>query len=1320
MISRFSVKKAYTVVVGIVLILILGIVAYTKMTVDLLPAMELPYAIVITTYPGASPEAVETGVTKPIEQAVASIDNIENIQSISSENVSMVIIEFGSDANMDAATIDMRESLDQISSYFDESVGNPIIMKLNPNMLPVMVAAVDMEGADSIELSEYVEESLAPSLEGVDGVASVTTMGVVEETVQVIIREDKVKEVNKKVKTALDKKFQEAEDAIADGESQIASGKSQVASGQKTANEEFAKAEVKINNTKYEMLKSEEEVNKALAELLEQETALKEQKTQLTTAISSLKELLATYQNLATQKAQLEAALAANPGDAALNAQLQAIVAAMTQMEEGLATQVDASGNPLTFDTLPTYITSLESALKQVNSGLKQIKTAKKTLNSTLKKITNGKKTLDDSYVELKEKQAETQSTLTETKVQLDQGEKELEEQKTAFEEAKEAAYDGADMNTILTTDMISGILTAQNFEFPAGYVTEDDVDYLVRVGEKFDDVESLQDFVLLDMGMDGLDPIKLSDVADVFVQNNADTMYTRLNKNPGVILSIAKQNEYSTKEVSDNIKEAFEEIEEADEDVSFTSLMDQGMYIDLVAGSVLENLMVGAVLAIIILMLFLKDIRPTGIVAVSIPVSVIFAIVLMYFSDVTLNVISLSGLALGVGMLVDNSIVVIENIYRLRNEGLSVKNAAIKGAAQMAGAITASTLTTVCVFLPIVFMEGVTKQIFKDMGLTIAYSLFASLIVAITFVPMMASKTFGKISEKENKSINKISNAYASILPSVLNHKVLVLVVTMVLFVATIVLAIAKGFSFMPEMDSPQMSMTLTMPDDTETLEETAAMSDDVIDRVLEIEDIKTIGALVGGDSMSMLGLGSDSSFTTVSYYIECKEDKEHTNQELADMILEKTKDLEAEVSVTASSMDMSALMTSGISIQVKGKEIDKLQELAQQIGERLESVDGLMEISDGLEEATPEYRIVVDKDKASEYGLTVAQVYQKIQGALAESSSATTLTTDKKDYPVYVKDEERESYTLRDIETLKIEGTKGEESVEIQVNRIADVKEAESLSSINRINQTRFITVSALVKEGYVTTNVSNEVTDLLEDFELPDGYSIEYNGENETVMEAMEQVMLMMILAVAFMYLIMVAQFQSLKSPFIIMFTLPLAFTGGFAALLIAGMDVSVIAMIGMVMLAGIIVNNGIVFVDSVNQLMDEGMAMRYAIVKTGSNRLRPIVMTALTTILGLVPMAIGMGMGADMAQPMAVVVIGGLIYGTLLTLIVVPCIYELFNRKKRNPVDEEQEQELIEQELLQHEEMLVEAEGILSTTEETVSNEATPSESISDNE
>lgn len=1268
MIAKFSVKKAYTVIVGIILVLILGMVAYTKMTVDLLPDMELPYAVVVTSYPGASPEAVETSVTKPVEQAIATIDNIKNIQSISSENYSMVILEFNSDTNMDTATIDMREKLDQVSGYFDDSVSSPMIMKLNPNMMPVMVAAVDLDGADTVELSDYVENTVSPAIEGLEGVASVTTMGTVEESVQVIIRKDKVAAANKKVKKALDDKFADAQQALDDGKNEISSGKSQLAQGQKTASEQFAKAQVKMDDARYELLTSEKDIQAARKQLDEQEKTLKEQQKQVAQGITSLQELLKSYQALVSQKTQLEAAIEADPSNAAAKAQLEAVNAAIEQMETKLAEQKDQNDKALTFSSLSTYITYLQSSATQIQDGLSEIAKGKKKLEKAQSQIAKGKSKVNEGYSQLKTKENETNSEMTKAQVQLEQGEQKLAEQEENLDSAKDSAYDGADLDSIISVSMIEGMLTAENFDYPAGYVTEDDVDYLVRVGEKFDDVESLSDFVLLDMGMDGLDPIKLSDVADVIEVNNSDKIYTRVNENPGVILSIAKQNEYSTKTVSDRISDKFDQLSKTDSKVTFTTLMDQGMYIDLVVNSVLSNLVYGAMLAVIILLFFLKDIRPTGIIAVSIPVSVVFAIVLMYFSGITLNVISLSGLALGVGMLVDNSIVVIENIYRLRGAGYSVKDAAIDGARQMTGAITASTLTTICVFLPIVFTTGITRQLFTDMGLTIAYSLLASLIVAVTFVPMVASKTFDHVSEKKNKTVEKISDWYAAHLPMILDHKGIVLSLVVVLLVASSALALSRGFSFFPSMDSTQMSMTLTMPEDTKTLQETAELSDKVIDSVLEIKDIKTVGAMVGGSSMSMVGLGSDDSFDTVSYYIECKEDKEHTNDEIADMIMEKTKDFDCEITVSASTMDMSSMMTEGVVVQVKGKDLDELQTLAQTIGEKLGKVKGITEIDNGLTEATPEYRLVVDKDAAAAYGLTVAQVYQAVQTKLKESSSSTTLSTAAKDYPVYVKDEEQEAYTLNDVENIEIEGKKGEETKQVKVKEIADVEDAQSLSSINRLNQTRYISVSAKVKDGYTTTSVSNKVKKTLDQIDLPEGYMIEYNGENETVMESMKQVILMLVLALAFMYLIMVAQFQSLKGPFIIMFTIPLAFTGGFAALFFAGKDVSIIAMIGMVMLCGVIVNNGIVFVDSVNQLREEGFEIRDAIVLTGKNRLRPIVMTALTTILGLSTMAMGIGMGADMAQPMALVVIGGLIYGTILTLAVVPCIYESFYGKR----------------------------------------------------
>lgn len=712
---------------------------------------------------------------------------------------------------------------------------------------------------------------------------------------------------------------------------------------------------------------------------------------------------------------------------------------------------------------------------------------------------------------------------------------------------------------------------------------------------------------------------------------------------------------------------------------------MDQGIYIDMIVDSVLQNLALGAVLAIIILFIFLKDLRPTGIIAVSIPVSVVFAIVMMYFSGVTLNVISLSGLALGVGMLVDNSIVVIENIYRLRGLGYSRKQAAIEGARQVTGAITASTATTVSVFAPIIFTSGITKMLFVDMALTILYSLLASLIVAITFVPMMASKVLNHENQKKSPVFEWMIEKYTKLLGVALRFKPVIFVFVLVALAASAALAISNGTSLMPDMDSTQMSMTMIMPEGTVDLNETAAMSDEIISRVLEIEDVDTVGAMVGGSTMSMLGLGGgDIAVDTVSYYILCKEDKTMSNEEISKLITEKTADLDCEISVTASSMDMSALGASGVVVNVVGKDLDTLAELADQVAGKLEGVDGLTEVSNGQEDVTPELRFTVDKDKAAEYGLTVAQVFQAVYAKLADPAAITTLETTTKDYDVYVKSDSVSEMSIDDLKQMTIECTVDNEKENVKISKFVDFTETEGLSTINRSDQQRYISVSASVMDGYNAGLLTSDVKKVISEIALPEGYEIVYDGENETTMEAMKQVGLMMLLALIFMYLIMVIQFQSLLSPFIIMFTVPLAFTGGFFGLVIGGMDVSVIAMIGMVMLAGVIVNNGIVLVDAINQLRQQGVPKKEAIMESARNRLRPVVMTALTTIFGLSTMAAGMGMGADMAQPMAVVVIGGLIYGTLLTLFLVPCIYDVFHRREL-VLDEEPELPAVKEEV-----------------------------------
>lgn len=1352
MLSKFSVKKPYTVMVGIVLVLILGVVSFMNMTTDLLPNMNLPYALVMTTYPGASPEEVEMVVTKPVEQAMATVSNIENIQSVSSENVSMVILEFSQSTNMDSVSLEMRENLDQIESYWDDSIGSPIIMKLNPSMMPVMIAAVEQDDMDSVEITSLVNDELLSELESLEGVASVNTSGEVEESVQVIIREDKIKSMNNKIADALGVSFADAREEMADAESELDnaqaeldSGKAQMESGKTAMASQLSGAKSQLQSKQMDVLKSEVDLDNKLAqieeseaELIKSEQELAKQEQQLLEAEQAKTTLPQKLSELNAQKAQLEAGIASlealknseeYKGYLKLKEQLSQAEAAGDQetaeylraqieaAEAEMATQLGSLGlTSYTEEAIDAAITQLNANLDLVNSGIAQVEaaqaqlpddqtiadgkaqiadgkaqiaagkaqlaSAKNQINSAKQQIASGKVTLEQALATLNEKEisatiemASAQAQLASGQSKIDEGKAQLEEGKKQLEEKEDEALDSAKLDDKITPDMISKILTAQNFSMPAGYVTEEGIQYLVRVGDKFTDTKDMEDLVLFDMGLDGLDPIKLSDVADVVVTDNSSEVYARINGKPGVLLSMQKQTGYSTGEVSNRIKEKFEELIEETEGLHITALMDQGVYIDLVVNSVLKNLVSGAILAIIILFLFLKDVRPTAIVACSIPISLMGAVGLMYFTGISLNIISLSGLALGVGMLVDNSIVVIENVYRLRSLGVPIRKAAVQGARQVAGAITASTLTTVCVFLPIIFTEGITRQLFVEMGLTIGYSLLASLVIALTLVPSMSVGLLKKTKEKKHPLLDRMTAAYEKIMEKVLNRKAIVLVGALALLIVSAFLAIRKGTAFLPSMESTQASISVTMPKGS-SLEETGDMTDEIMERLKDISDIEEMGAMAGGGS-SLMNLGGGGSADTSSIYLILSEDKELSGVQLEKEIVKRTEDLDCEIVVSTNNMDMSALGGSGIQVQIKGKDLDKLQEIAEDITAILEDTEGLEQVSDGMEESTEELRLVIDKAAASEHNLTVAQVYRQIQSKLAESGTATTLSTDIKDYDVVVIDEKQTEYTRNDVKDFMIEATDQEGNTEeIPLEKLASFEDAKGPDTIQRKNQSRYINVSAEVGSGYNVGLVGNDVQKKLDKYEVPDGYSVEMIGEDETIQEAMTEVMKMMGLAVVFIYLIMVAQFQSLLSPFIVMFTMPLAFTGGFLGLVIAGQEVSVIAMIGFVMLCGIIVNNGIVLVDYTNQLRAGGMEKRKAIITAGKTRMRPILMTALTTILGLSTMAAGIGMGSDMVQPMAVVTIGGLLYGTLLTLFVVPCIYDILNRKKYHSYGDEE--------------------------------------------
>lgn len=1201
---KFSVKKPMTVFVVVVIIIALGIVSVLGMTPDLLPSMDLPYVVVMTTYPGATPEEIERTVTQPLEQGLATTENLENIQSISGNNYSLVILEFEQDTSMDTAIVNILQSVDLVEGSWDEAIGSPYIMKINPNMMPIMITAVDREGYDVEELSSFVKDTLADELKGVTGVASVSTGGLIESKINVSINEDKIEELNTKL-------LNKANSSLAQAKSQINTGMS-----------EIKKAEAQLADAKKELEATKEGTYDELASV----------SAELDAAVAQASSLATQVNVLEYQKAALEAQISFDPANEDLQRQL---------------TDVSSELAALMIDS--------QTANEQVSK-----------LKEAYKEAERGTYTAQDSFDEAYSQLESAQSQLTSQKNSLNSA-------MAQVNAAGNQALEQADLSSMLTMEMVSGVLQGQNFSMPAGYVQEDGARYLVSVGDEFTDIKDIENQFLFNV--EGLGDIHLSDVADVFIADNSDAVYASINGQPGVVLTFSKQSNYPTATVSDNISEKFEELSAEYEGLTFTTMMDQGEYIYLIIGAIGESLGWGALFAVIILFLFLRDIKPTLITLLSIPISVLFALVLMYFSGVTLNMISLSGLAVAVGMLVDNSIVVIENTFRLRRMGVSAKKAAVAGAKQVAGAITASTLTTICVFAPIVFVQGITRQLFTDMALTITYSLLASLIIALTLVPAMSSMMFRKEMKPEGKKFIAFKKGYIRLLSWNLRHKALILIAALGLLIFSVAAALAKGFIFIPDMSTPQLSGTMIMNDEEAKLEETKEMADSVLETIQGVDGVETAAGMLSSSNM----LTGETSTNMVSIYVLVDEESDRSGDEICGDIEEKCKDLDCTVEMfSASSMSSytSALGGSGVGIDIYGNDTDALQLAARQIGEKLEQVEGIKAVDNGLQENDPEIHFTVDKEKAMRNGLTVAQVYMQVAEALTSETTSTTLSWEGDNYDVIVSEAASSDITIETLENLTIEGTDSKGNTKtVKLSEIAEMEEKETLPAINRENQRTYISVSGELEEGYNVTLVTEEAEKALADYQAPEGVTYEFAGENEMIMEAMWDLVKMMALGVLFVYLIMVAQFQSLRSPFIVMFTIPLAFTGGLLALLIFGKEISVIAMIGLIMLVGIIVNNGIVLVDYINQLRAKGVEKRAAIIEGGSTRIRPVLMTSLTTILGLVVMAVGKTAGTDMMQPIALVCIGGLVYATILTLFVVPIIYDIFTGKEYKHIKEE---------------------------------------------
>lgn len=1365
--EKFSVKKPFTILVMVVAIIILGFVSLSGMTTDLLPKMSLPYLLVITTYPGASPEKVESSVSEPVESALGSISGVKNVYSMSYENYGIVELEFADGTDMDSAMVKVSSALDSVKSALPEECGSPNIMEISMDMMASVYLAASYEGKDIQETSRFVEDTLIPYLERQEGVTSISDIGIVENSISVDLNQDKIDVLNEKILAKTNDAFADAVDQLNDAKKQLLESEQKLAD----STQELVDGQKDIDDGRTKLDDAQKELDEQKEKLEDAKGSLEDQKkdteNKLATASQALDQLNALQTDLLTLQAQEESLKATiTQIEKSLEEQgkttndIPNVVAGLDQMStfltssqmEGMTgmdsttvnTMLGSSGMSLqslgidetTWDALTPegrkellqktaagyqtqkallsgykdYVSSLNSlqvekagvqaAVSAAEAELKksgvsytdiekakieaaagfgaasaQISSGQSALNSAQTTLDSNKESLDSAQDQI----TEGWDSIADAKKQLADGWDQYHTSLENFEAQKAEALRNANADQLMNMQTLSQLIYAQNFAMPAGYLDDaEDNSWLLKIGSNYESVDDLSNIVLTNI--EDIGDVRLCDVADITVIDNADDSYARLNGQSAVVLSVFKSSTSGTNEVSKNIAAAISELEEQYPGLSVLTLMDQGDYITMIINGVLQSMIVGAALAILILALFLKDVKPTIVVAVSIPLSVLTALILMYFTGISLNMMSLSGLALGIGMLVDNSIVVIENIYRLRSKGVGAARAAVQGTKQVAGAIIASTLTTVCVFLPMVFTAGTVRELMMPISLTIIFTLAASLLIAMTVVPAAGSTLLRNSKEKKHPFFDKVQDIYGKMLAFCLKVKVVPLAIAIGLLVYSIWAVMRMGIVMIPDMTSNQIEISVQMPEDTDK-EECYKRADQVLDAMTTIDGIGDVGAMAGGDTTlvaSSSGM-SDSTYDQFTFLVLTENEnagKEEVNR-ICREIEERTADIDCELTISTGMSEMSTMMGSGLSVKVYGDDLDTLTKITQDICDLAATIPGYENISNGQEEPDQVIRLVLDKDAAMRKGLTVAQIFSELNGKMTESTDAATVTIDGEDMKIVVKDGRepltRENLLDYNFEIQTTDDNGNTVTEDHPLSEFATLKLEEGVQSINRENQSRYMTVTATVAEGSNATLLSRELQPLIDAYELPDGYTIDTAGESDMVNQMVIQMSKVLLLGLALIYLVMVAQFQSLLSPFIVLFTVPLAFTGGLIGLLLMNEPLSVMGMMGFVVLLGTVVNNGIVFVDYANQLRVGGLERREALIATGKTRMRPILMTALTTILAMASLLFGDDLSSQMSKGMAIVVAGGLAYATLMTLFIIPVMYDILFKRKPLQVD-----------------------------------------------
>ena len=1283
--EKFSVKKPFTVLVAVIMVIMLGLVSVQNMQTNLLPNVNTPYLMVVTVYPGASPERVENEVSDVMESALGTISGVKNVTATSAENYSLLLMEFEDDTDMNSAVVKVSNKVDQTTSSLPSTCMTPSIIEYTLNMNAFMTVAVSREGSNSYELADFVNDTMVPYIERQGGVSNISANGLVTRMVQVQLDQEKIDAINEKLLEVIDVQLADAKAQLDDAEAQIEAGRKEY--------------ETQLAN--YDKLVSDTINSQYSGELQDSFMLVKKQAQAL---LESVNQLIAVVNEPEIQQALIdvrdglqrvvdkfnETGMQDIDSLIEIVAELRDITDKLTTALQDLQQRLNAQG-----DTAGTTAGELVDDL-QVQQSLSNIYN---TLESTIKAM-DDVPGLMDQFTQIvgtySQQQLQAYIKFTEAREMLNNYEQQLADAKQQYEDAKQKAMENSDVAKMLDINTLAQLIYAQNFSMPAGYVKDSsNKSWLLKVGEEYDSIEDISGALLLHV--DGFGDVRLSDVADVQIIDNAEDSFTRLNGERSVVLKIFKSNSSSAGEVSGNCKAAFKELEQKYDGLHVVVLSNQGNYISIIVSSILSSMLIGAALAIIVLAIFLKDIKPTLVVGISIPLSVLFAVVLMYFTNLDMNVMTLAGLSLGIGMLVDNSVVVIENIYRLRSRGVPAARAAVQGAKQVGMSVIASTLTSVCVFLPVVFSSSIVRSLMLPMSLCIGYCLMASLIVAVTVVPAAASTVLKKAEPKRLVWFEKVQDKYVQSLKWCLQHRAVPLAAAVVLLVFSGWQVLNMGIELLPQITSNEAVITLST-DASLSKEESYVVAGKAVEAAMAVDNVTEVGITtdtsVAGMDISQLGLpstitdllASASSYGKYQINVMLKEDLSSRQIETARQALETAiagvEQCTGTVEISGMTGELTSQLSSGLSIKIYGSDVNTLTALSEKVVDIVNSTPGFANATNGLGAGDSTIILKVDRDKVRAYGLTVAQVYQQIAAKLTTTATAQTpVTVNGTTMDVQITDNldpvTKENMMELTFETTEMSADGTVTNGTCTLNDIASWTTGTAPDAITSENQTEFVTVTADTLKGYNTMVQSRVLQKKLDEYaasgEMPEGCSTTLGGETEGTDYMVNEMVQWMALALPFVYLVMVAQFQSLLSPFIVLFTVPLAFTGGLLGLLITGQQLTMISLMGFIVLMGTVVNNGIVFVDYANQLRIGGMERRAALVATGKTRMRPILMTTLTTVLAMLQLVFSGDMASQLMSGMAIVIICGLSYATLMTLYIVPVLYDILFKKPPLNVD-----------------------------------------------